>query len=242
MSIRFTDTGKWDDGWFSQLTVNSKILFLFLCDSCSCAGFIEINKKVWAAFVGLTEKEINSSLGELNDKIIYSKNNECIFIRNFLKHQKNLPLNENNKAHLAIIKNFDNYKYKFNTDTIDDLITRGIEGGSKGAATPTGKGKGKGKGKEYIITQKNWRNDFEIYLNDLRKNYSEIIEDKEFIGKLEYLHPELDIKKTIECSCIKFWATEEGWFNKKKSKSLEINWKNTFMKTMSLNKIYKSKI
>jgi hypothetical protein len=47
---RFTDTGKWQDAWFSGLSLELKLLWLFLIDSCDCAGMWEVNHK-YAEFV-----------------------------------------------------------------------------------------------------------------------------------------------------------------------------------------------
>lgn len=84
-----------------------------------------------------------------------------------------------------------------------------------------------------------WKTDFEIYLSELRKEYSEIIKDKEYISRLEEYHPKLNIILSIEKSCFSYWATNEGWQNKKKKKTETIDWKSTFSKTITLNAVYK---
>lgn len=150
MSIRFTDTDKWGDAWFGSLSAKSKLLFMFLCDNCNIAGIIEVNKNIWSALTSLSISDINKSLNELEKCYIKSSDDECIFIKNFLKHQKNLPINTNNKAHIKILTTFENYKYKFENKDINDLIniplSRGIKGGSKGDESPTGIGIGIGIG------------------------------------------------------------------------------------------------
>jgi len=86
---------------------------------------------------------------------------------------------------------------------------------------------------------KTWKTDFEIYLSELRKEYSEIIKDKEYISRLEEYHPKLNIILSIEKSCFSYWATNEGWQNKKKKKTETIDWRSTFSKTLTLNAVYK---
>jgi len=54
--------------------------------------------------------------------MIYSKTNDCVFIRTFLKHQKNIPLNEKNPAHIGILKRFDIYQYKFEIQDVIKLL------------------------------------------------------------------------------------------------------------------------
>jgi hypothetical protein len=42
MTRRFTETDKWQDEWFLSLPFEAKLLFLYLCDNCDCAGFWEV--------------------------------------------------------------------------------------------------------------------------------------------------------------------------------------------------------
>jgi uncharacterized phage protein (TIGR02220 family) len=142
MAYRFTNTDKWNDAWFYELKPLQKLLFIYLCDNCDIAGFIEINFKKWVSDINSNTRDLQGALKGLARGLIYSNNNDCIYIRNFLKHQKNFPLNEKNKAHLGIIKRFNLYSYKFD---IKD-ITEFIEGASKGLGSPTGNGIGIGNG------------------------------------------------------------------------------------------------
>ncbi len=140
MPYRFTDTDKWGDGWFVDLKPTEKLLFMYLCDNCDIAGFIEINTKKWATDTGYTIPQIKGALKGLRRGLIYSDTNDCVYIRNFLKHQKNLPINERNQAHKGIIKRFNKYKYKFD---IEDYVGF-IEGAQKGLERGYGIGKGNG--------------------------------------------------------------------------------------------------
>ena len=87
----------------------------------------------------------------------------------------------------------------------------------------------------------NWRTDFEIYLEELRNAYVFLKKDNEFIEEREKYHPNLDIKKSLEKACVDFWATERGWFHKKKSKTETIDWKTTFKNALNQNsnRVYK---
>ena len=143
MSYRFTNTDKWGDAWFSNLKPNEKLLFIYLYENCDIAGFIEMNVKRWSIDIGQDLKTIEGALKGLSRGLIYSEANDCIFIRTYLKHQKNLPLNpERNPAHRGIIKRFEEYKNKFNISDINEFL----EGASKGLGSPLGNGKGKGDG------------------------------------------------------------------------------------------------
>ena len=143
MAFRYTNTDKWSDHWFSKLRPIEKLLFNYLCDNCDIAGFIELNQKRWASDILTEIKIIEGALKGLQRGLIYSDTNDCIFIRNYLKHQKNLPLNtEKNPAHKGIIKRFELYSFKFSIQNINEFI----EGASKGLSSPIGNGNGNGNG------------------------------------------------------------------------------------------------
>jgi hypothetical protein len=146
MAYRFTNTEKWADAWFSMLTKNQKLLFLYLCDNCDIAGFIEVNYKRWQSDLDFNSAEIKGASEGLARGLIYSDSGDCIFIRNFLKHQKNLPLNEKNNAHNGIIKRFDIYKNKFKIDNIELFINQDVKPLARGLGKGNGKGNGNGGG------------------------------------------------------------------------------------------------
>lgn len=161
MAYRFTDTGKWRDKWFIGLSVESKLLFNYLCDCCDIAGFIEFIPSIWSVETGLSPAKINSCLTELKKGIIISKDLDVIFVKNFLKHQKNYPFNEKNNAHNGIIARFNNYAKTFDITDIDNFILSPSEGAMEGLISPIGNGKGKGKGK------KEKKSAFEFYENEI---------------------------------------------------------------------------
>lgn len=143
MAYRFTNTDKWNDSWFIELKPLEKLLFMYLCDSCDIAGFIEVNFRKWAFDLGSTPANIEGATKGLARGLIYSISEDCVFIRNFLKHQKNLPLNiEKNQAHKGIYKRFELYSIKFNILDINEFI----EGACKPLARGYGNGIGKGSG------------------------------------------------------------------------------------------------
>ena len=147
MAYRFSNTDKWCDAWFSELKPTEKLLFLYLCDNCDIAGFIELTPKKWAFDIGLNQSDILGALKGLSRGLIYSNSNDCVFLRNFLKHQKNLPLNEKNNAHNGIIKRFECYKLKFNIENIESFINQEVKPLSRGYGNGNGNGNDKGNGK-----------------------------------------------------------------------------------------------
>ena len=95
-------------------------------------------------------------------------------------------------------------------------------------------------GDEIIIPEKTWKNDFEVYKENVRNGYREIMEDEAWFKKQSEFYPNVNILKSIEKSCVNFWITEAGWKNKKKTKTETINWKLTFANAISQpqNKVY----
>lgn len=87
-----------------------------------------------------------------------------------------------------------------------------------------------------------WRDDFSIYLDELKKNVEEIEKDAVWIAEQEQLNPNVDIMATIKKGVAVFWGVEtEGYLNKKKQKTNTINWKSTFAKNMDKNIVWKRK-
>ena len=99
MAVKFTDAKKWDDVWFSQLTMEQKVMFIFLCDMCDIAGFYEVNERLVSFRTGI--KDVKATVKALSKSVIYKENH--IWIKKYIKHQRNLPLNVKNGAHKSIL-------------------------------------------------------------------------------------------------------------------------------------------
>lgn len=54
MAKRFTDTGKWDDPWFAELSNEHKLIWIYLLDKCDMAGIWKVNKKMLEFCVGFS--------------------------------------------------------------------------------------------------------------------------------------------------------------------------------------------
>ena len=237
MAYRFTNTDKWNDSWFSELKQLEKLLFMYMCDNCDIAGFIEININRFSTDLCSSKDTIKGALKGLERGLIFSESEDCVYVKNFLKHQKNLPLNEKNKAHLGIIKRFELYKNKFKISNIEEFINQDFK--------PLQRGYGIGIGNitDNIISLKDetWRENFEIYKSELRTEYNKLKSDKEWIIERENYHPNLDILLSLKKACVDYWATEAGWKKKKASKTKKIDWKSTLNTALTLksNQVYK---
>ncbi len=141
MAYRNSLQEKWSDNWFSELDKNSKYLFLYLIDNCDIAGFIELSLKRWSYDTGLTQEEIKAAIEGLGRGLIGAYDKTVYFLKNFCKHQNNLPINPLNNAHFGIIKRFFEYSDKFNNSEILNII----KASSEGLNSPTCKSKSNSK-------------------------------------------------------------------------------------------------
>ena len=148
---RFTETNKWEDSWFSELSPNEKLLWLYIVDKCDNAGFFEFNLKFCTFFTGLSKDDLLGAIKGLNRGLIGAKDGTTYYVRNFLRHQKNADLNPENNAHKQIIRLIDEKQHLFDEDL----------GAKQGLSSPTGKGKGKGIGKE----ESAYTQEFEAFWN-----------------------------------------------------------------------------
>jgi hypothetical protein len=147
MAYRFTNTEKWNDPWFSGLDWRQKVVFLYLCDQCDMAGFYEINLRKMAWDIAIDCADVEGALKGLKSKMLYSSNGKYLYLRNFIKHQKNLPLNGNNNAHSGIINRLNENLHLFNFQSIDDYFISPSKGANEGLLSPSGNGNGNGNGK-----------------------------------------------------------------------------------------------
>ena len=102
MPKRFTDSEKWEDPWFRKLPPYGKLMILYLYDKCDIAGFWEIDLEAAAFKIGISHQEALEAIKGLERA--YETNGEYIWIKRFVRFQGNKDLNENNKAHLGIIR------------------------------------------------------------------------------------------------------------------------------------------
>ncbi len=238
MSYRYTNTEKWTDSWFANLRQIEMLLFIYLCDNCDIAGFIEVNYKRWSADLSSSNETLEGASQGLSKGLIRSEDGSVFYIKNFLKHQKNLPLNENNNAHLGILRRFEAYRLKFNIQDVYSFIEAPDEGLTRGYGK--GNGKGNGLGNE-LGNEKNWKSNFEIYKRDLLREYEALKSDQSFIAEQEKFYPNVDIPLSLEKAVTNYWSTSTGWKKKKSAKIKEPDWKSTLTNAISMNKVYKPK-
>ena len=200
--------------------------------------------------LGLCKQDIEGGLKNLGDKFVLSADEKYLFIKNFLKHQKDYPLNEKKTTYTKIVGCLESklqlFNYQKKEDFFDTLyipyqshngIGIGIGNSNNNFILENIKDNNPPlpplKSVDIVVEEKSWRDDFEVYLTDLRNAYKAIVIDTAYITERAKYHPGLNIKLSLEKACKEFWATEAGWVHKKKSKSIELNWRTTFTKTLN---------
>ena len=142
---RFSETDKWKDSWFRKLSAPSKLLFLYILDTCDNAGFFEMDTEMCAFITKMEEKHVLGAIKGLNRSLLGADDrDELFYVKNFLRHQRNLPLNPENNAHKQILRIIDEKKIHFKSN---EKYFRGLLAPlySKGKGTSKGSSKGKVK-------------------------------------------------------------------------------------------------
>lgn len=133
MSKRFTETDKWEDEWFSNLTREWKLIWLYLCDRCTRAGRW---KKDFKTLNFMCDTKINESqFREVFQGRAFDMGS-FYFIPKFLKIQYPNGLDSKKLAFVAVRREIKDYKLEQTIHEvlgIDYLSSEAMEEGGKSA-------------------------------------------------------------------------------------------------------------
>lgn len=212
MAIRFTNSGKWSDKWFRDLSPCSKTLYWYLWDVCDIAGFWEIDLEHAAYNTKIPNSDIEGAFKGLSRGFIQSDG--YIWIRRFLYHQRNLPLNKDNKAHVGILRRIDEHKSLF--PNVLELLEQ--QGPSKGLHSPTSisisKGKGISKEEKEIfnIARKRFpgsKNGLDVEFTNFQKKH------KDWREVLPLLLPAIEQQIIWRKADERYWKMFQTWINQR---------------------------
>jgi hypothetical protein len=96
---RFTETTKWNDQWFMNLSERSKLLWFYLLDHCDNSGVIELNTKLAAFQIGGPIDP--QHLTELSSRLKTLPNGK-IWIEKFIQFQYG-KLGKESRPHLQVL-------------------------------------------------------------------------------------------------------------------------------------------
>jgi hypothetical protein len=185
--------------------------------------------------VDVKRGQVGYDLDTLSKRWKWSRGKAERFI-SVLENDNQIVRQKNNITTLISITNYEVYQ---ESSKANNKTSSKANGHQIVKQTETNKNDKNDKKEKNIIIS--WKNDFQIYLQNLRNEWKKIV-TSEYIKERETYHKNLDIKLTLEKACKDFWATDEGWKHKKKSKSESINWKLTFNNslTQKVNQVYKN--
>jgi len=86
----------------------------------------------------------------------------------------------------------------------------------------------------------NWRHDANEYYRLVDEGLKELLADERMMSSLEKLHPNSDIKKSLEKNILQMWGIEKGWDYKRHSTVKRINMKQTLFDTIKCSLVDKS--
>lgn len=105
MAKRFTETMKWNEDWYLELSLPEKLFWIYICDNCDHAGIFKPNKRMFELLIG-NEINVQSFLDNVN----VNKARICVlgngrwFLTGFIEFQYGSKLNPNNRVHKSILK------------------------------------------------------------------------------------------------------------------------------------------
>jgi len=259
MAKRFIDTGIFDDTWFMDLSKDAKIAWLYLITKCDHAGIIEINEKLMILQTGI--KSWGTVRQELNSRLINLRDN-YFFIPKFIQFQyPNFPKSNVNQQTGAIKRLCEfglfcdgqviDFQALNSSPTLDQDLAKSYGNGNEYNNVSIKDKNSIGSNSlfpeepkvEPIKKEPTWRDDFNIYLFDCKTAFASAWDDTAFIEKQEYIHADLDIRKTM-VNAEQYWCTEEAWEKKASDKKIKrINWRLTIITSInnSMNHVRKLK-
>lgn len=178
MAKRLSDTNKWDDPWFLDLSSEYRQVWLFILDKCNLAGIWKVNKRMIDFVVGSTVN-LGHFLASSGDRVREYQNGEKWFIKGFLNFQYG-PLQVTNRVHNAVINELQkeglwiDYPYSFQGDKEKDK--------DKAKDKEKAKEKGRGAGEGFSVFWENYPN--KIGKGAAEKSWSKLNPSQDLVDKI----------------------------------------------------------
>lgn len=230
MSYRISNTEKWKDLWFSNLSPNAKLLFFYFVENCDNAGFFEVNKKFMLFHTGFNEEQLMDAGIELKKSYTKSKDGTKLWFKNFLKYQKKLPLNSANNMHKQIIMLIQENLSEENKFKGSEILN---------SLLPMDSQIGKRKKREVVETEQIAQTELPIIKipRFIKPNKDEVYE---YMVEKEFEFAKMESEKFINFFESKGWKV--GKTPMKSWKSAVANWMINYYDRNKINTVKKSKL
>ena len=105
MPKRFTDTEKWSEDWFLELSNAHKLFWIYICDNCNHGGIFKLNRKMFEFLIGqeINPQDFLSKVNQDKERVKVIDKGKW-FIINFVKFQYGEELNPDSRIHASVIK------------------------------------------------------------------------------------------------------------------------------------------
>jgi hypothetical protein len=153
MAKRMTETGKWRDGWFAELSPDHKLAWLYLLDVCDNAGVVEINRRIDSACLGF-EVDWPAFLAASAGRVVEFSAGKLLVV-NFVRCQYGDTLNPESTVHRGVLRSL----AKHGIDPEKVTLTKPFANPLERVTKPFGKGyqtlkdKDKDKDKDKVLEE-----------------------------------------------------------------------------------------
>jgi len=243
MSVRrFVNTKIWADAWIESLDPIEKLVWLYLLtnDYTNMLGIYQVSMKRIIFETGLTKTQIIKALkGFESVRKAFYWFDEWIFLPNWIKNQSMNPnmLRSATESFKALPKHLID-KLKENGFEGFESLSNGLPILSNIEVEDELNGKEEDESQSERGVGETWRSDFSIYRSECKTAYRAFVNDERLMAEQSRLNPNVNVPLSIEKGFTNFWGTEAGWKHKKKSKTVEIDWRSTIINSIEKNKVY----
>jgi hypothetical protein len=132
MAKRFTDTIKWNEDWYLNLSLANKLFWIYICDNSNHAGIFKPNKRVFELLVGdsINTKDFLEVVNSDKNRIMVLANGRW-YLTGFIEFQYGSSLNPNNRVHKSILKLLNENDVDYQKELVENLDNISAE--SRGA-------------------------------------------------------------------------------------------------------------
>lgn len=104
--MRFTDIDKWTDPWFDSLSQVHKLIHLYLCDRCDCAGVWKVNLRDLEFRTAATPSDWSDFIEQAGDERLHFLDDKFteVWLIKFIPFQHPTGFNIKNNAVKGIAK------------------------------------------------------------------------------------------------------------------------------------------